>query len=223
MISVNFKDINIIFEVLPGELVSINFENVNIFYKLYGSLKGYDSETIGCLDLETGKPIVLDKKTILLENILDLDINSRSNLTNLYKKVESEMSTINRLKHQEIDSKIIQFLTDVSLELDGKFTFDETIEISKLLGVYDFRFDKEEGITIFESFINYLRFYKNLKNYEIIFAIDFIKYLNDDEISILKEELALLDCCLVDISYMSDNRNKNGVRNFFFDKDKCVF
>lgn len=213
------KNIEYPVEIENGKIINIIYESVKDFLNLYSALKEENEEFI-LYSENFYKSIKLYKKSIFIPNLLDLNINDKKILSSLYKTIESKITKYDT-KIYEINRLILELLNDIELEVDGELDYDESITISKIFSSYSLRFNEEDK-TIFKRFINYLIELKNINNYEIIFIIDGLKYFNNDEINLLKNELEKLECCLINLSIKYEINSK-AIEQIHIDDIGCVY
>lgn len=202
-------------------IVSINIENRNYFFKVLNQIKELNGEGIQYFD-DQFRDLNLSKESIFIDSYLSLDLNEKKLLGQIYKEVESHLSTEEEDEYNQIRDSLLSFVSKLSLDLEGEVEISDDLPLSKVLSSVDLKFTEDDIGNITSRFVQYIKIMTNLKPLHVVFACDFLKYLNDDEILLLQEELKLRGIGLFDISYCTDNRQKP-IKCVNLDEDLCEF
>ncbi len=218
---IKFDDIDdkICIETTP--IVSINIENRDYFFKVINHIKELDGEGIQYFD-DKFRDLNLSKESVFVDSYLSLDLNEKKLLGQVYKEMETHLSSEELDEYNRIRDSLLSFAEKLSLNLEGEVEISDDLSLSKALSLVDLKFSEEDISNITSRFVQYIKIMSNLKPLHIIFTCDFLKYLNNDEILLLQEELKLREIGLFDISYCIDNRNKP-IKCINLDEDLCEF
>ena len=191
-------------EIKDNSIINIKFNNRKLFLEFYYALENKDSEIIN-LSKNFIKNYNLNKDTIFIKNLLDLDLNDKKILTSLYKIIDKKAADYHE-KMEEIKNRISNLLIELSLELEGEIEFNDEFPLSKLLSISNFQFSKSENSCL-NNLITYIIQFKNITNLHFIFINDGLRYLNENEIKMIKDFLLKEGISLI---------------NFYFDNSKIL-
>lgn len=208
-------------KLCESPIISINFENRKNFFKCIFDIKNSDEDSTKYFN-DSYTDLNLSKESIFIDSYLLIDLNEKKTISQVYKDMETHMSPSQTEQYNSLVNEIVQFVEEISLDLEGEVEIEDNIPLSKLLPSVDLHFAEEDINNVLDRFIKYLQITKNIKPFRLVFTIDFLKLLNNDEINSLNEELKLLELQLIDLSYYTDNRNKP-IRCINIDADLCEF
>lgn len=201
----------------PGDIASLIIENRKL-YKGFSDALDYGEENSFSL-FEDGKEKPLKKHLVVTRDLLTLDPNSKKILTAIYKKIDrTALTPERREKFDKINQAIAELLEDFASDFEGQVTFNDQISLTQLLGHFDFKFDYDES-SFLMSLISYLRAWREAMDLKLAITYDLFAYLEEEEISLLKQELGYIGLCLIDIDH--HDMKHDGVKRFVIDKDLC--
>ena len=146
--------------------------------------------------------------------------NNKKILTALYKKIDKEKHILKINEELEIiNYKIIKTLETISLDLNQSMNFNTELDLVKLLSLYDFSFEDDCEEDLLNKLVFYIKANLEIKNIDIVFCIDILRFLSQEEIEKLKRELELLNICLINISFSS--RVSSIKKSIVIDEDYC--
>lgn len=220
MTTLKIKGISHLFIIEPGNIENIVIENAKFYYKIIYSLINNDNDY---LIFSVNNAIKdLDKNSLLITSPFELNPNSKKILTALYKKIDKEKHILKIDEElEQINCKIIKVLETISLDLNQKMDFNTEIDLSKLLSLYDFSFDNDCEEDLLNKLVFYIKANLEIKNIDIVFCFDILRFFSIEEIEILKHELELLNVSIVDISFAP--RTDSIKKSIIIDEDYCEF
>ena len=204
-------------DVDPGDIVSLTIENQKLYKGFSDALVAQEENSFSIFEDTKEKP--LKKHLITVRDLLDLNPNSKKILTAIYKKIDRTALTVERReKFDKINLAIAELLEEIALDFEGTITFNDQIDLTQLLGQYDFKFDYDES-SFLNSLISYLRAGREAMDLKLVFTYDLFAYLEDNEIEDLKRELSYIGLSIIDIDH--HDIHHEGVKRFVIDKDLC--
>lgn len=158
----------------------------------------------------------LDKKSLIIYNPFEIDINDPKNVKNLLKKIEIEIRNLDYQLLNEIEVKILDLLEIATENLDIPIDYNMNVDIQKLLSAFNLVY--KEPLTYIEKLIYYIKIHSEINKITLIITFGLLNLLETDEIGFLDKELKKLNLHLLDINYSSKNHNKD----ILVDEDWCV-
>lgn len=220
MNTLKIKGIDSIIKIEPGNIENIIIENPKLYFKIINSIIFDDNDYLVYTIRNDLKD--LEKYSLLITTPFDLNPNSKKILTALYKKIDKEKHILKISEElEEINCKIVKILEAISLDLNQNMNFNLELELVKLLSLYDFSFEENSEDDLLNKLIFYIKANLEIKNIDIVFCIDILKFFSCEEVTILKRELALLNVSLIDISFSS--RADSIKKSIVIDEDYCEF
>lgn len=197
--------------VLNENITSIYIEN-SIIYRELG-INIYDciiySEDDNVKDFE--------KKSFIIYNPFEININDSKILKFLIKKIEKEIKQKYLNEIYDIESILFEVIEKSSLDLSVPITFSETIDISKLLSSLSITFMQETECYL-ELLINYFKILIEFCSVSIIVSFGLINTLTKEEYQKLSEELKMLNLHIFDINFQP----KYVKDSIIVDEDLCI-
>lgn len=214
------QNINKDFYIESGNIYNVNIENLNLYYKLINALLNYDEEIF--IYSEDYEQKSFTKNSLIINNIFDLDINSKKILNGLYKRISNEIiDQKDKLKIDMINSELIELLNKISMDLSLDIDFLLDLDITKILNLYNFSF-KCEGVSPLEKIVNYIKANLEVYNFKFVVTNNLISLLSNEDISLLSKELSYLNLSLINIALIRKNKIEI-VDNLTIDDDLCEF
>ncbi len=223
MISLKFVGIEEKFEAIPGKIYTLVLENPSIYYKYIRAFYLEDDETI--IISKDGEILTQYSKYVLfIDNLFDLNPNSKKYLTSVYKQASSAyLNDSRKAKISKIQDEINDLLDDVSLDFGYPMTFDRSFGLDKIMQTTSFCFSPDDQTNFFVSFVAYLKAVLEISKVKIVVTLDLFSVLNSDSVPLLKKELSLMGVCVVNICPF-DRKIKNYEKETtIIDSDYCEF
>lgn len=171
---------------------------------------------------ENNEEVNLDHDTLILKSPLTISLNDKNVISHIYKNMEKNLTDVNKQTINQIESTLLSLIEELLSEYPIKFTYNSNIEINKILGLYRILIE-EENNNFLQHFVNYIKIYNEVKvkTIKYIICFDLLRYLNQDEITILNKEISLLGLYLINIDYGNNNELNENIISI--DDDWCVF
>lgn len=151
----------------------------------------FQKELVGQINGEEGrfmifdgeKPLKIESQVEYIYNILMLTLNNRKAINYLYKQITTEVGKIDSLlRYEELKKSIIEFLSLLKKETLMDFSFNEDLDLTDILKVFDVKFSEHEDTPI-QLLIRYIDLILTLTKTKVFF-ISFALYLfNETEIN----------------------------------------
>lgn len=201
----------------PGGIISLVVESKKLYRDLSTVLDTLDESSVFLF--QDGAERQAKKHVVVTRDLLNLDPNSKKILTAIYKKIDrTALTPERREKFDRINQAIAELLEDFASDFEGQVSFNDQISLTQLLGHFDFKFDYDES-SFLTSFVSYFRAWREAMDLKLLITYDLFAYLEEEEISILSQELGYTGVALVDIDHSDGKRP--GVKRFLIDRDLC--
>ena len=220
MKTLKIKSIDSLINIEAGNIENIIIENSKLYFSIVNSIIIDDNDyLIYSIDNDNKD---LEKYSLLITTPFDLNPNNKKILTALYKKIDKEKHILKINEELEIiNYKIIKTLETISLDLNQNMNFNTELDLVKLLSLYDFSFEDDCEEDLLNKLVFYIKANLEIKNIDIVFCIDILRFLSQEEMEKLKRELELLNICLINISFSS--RVSSIKKSIVIDEDYCEF
>ncbi len=199
MMELRVKGIEKSFAFVPGAITELIVESPTFLYKLLKAFWAYDEENVVVGD---GSKIGKTQKELLyIDSFCDLNPNSKSALTALYKNAEKcHMTEMRRQELNEISERISALLFDISIDFNQSTEFDSNIEIGKLMQLMGFKYSNEKEAEFLIDFLTFIKASMDSSNFKFLVTRDLFFFLDSKLINSLAAEMANYGICLIDIS-----------------------
>lgn len=197
-------------------------ESPEFYYCLVRALFRLDEELIVVVD--GSKVYKTAKEVLYLDSFCDLSPNSKASLTTLYKKAGSLLLNGERQKrYEEIEAELSSFLSELSLDFSYPVTFDDQIELGKIMQSFNFRYDLEADTDFYEDLVAYMKAVLDTTNPHFLVTKDLFSYLAEKNVPNLKAELESLGITLINVF----GKNRSGLpkeeKTVILDETLCEF
>ena len=210
-------------EIEDNIIYTLVFENKKYYreniIELINQHKGNEGSFILSND---NKEISFDKKSYIITDIFNIDINNKKVLSKIYssllKEIVEDISSYNELT-TNIRVYFEKLIFNSSLEIEQ----GEEIDMSSLLKLGDFKIHVEND-DILEKFLKFLKVLSELCSYKIIFVVGLHTVFTQDEIIEIYKEVCLNKINIINIEYQQFNNLSNENYKeivYIFDGDNC--
>lgn len=208
-----FKNINYLLEIDDYYKIII-FESQKEFRNIYYNLV---EESIFSID---GKEYNIENSILRMFNPLDLDINTKKNISNLYKSIEKHLPEEIIGSYEKLIGEINDFMNKIVYESDSNIEFDDELSMLNLFDALNLKYSVSKENEYIELLIQYIDIMTRINNYKLIVSFNLAKYLTNDELSVLINELRLLNIELLDIC--TKDESIFNVKKIIVDEDLII-
>lgn len=210
-------------EIEDNIIYTLVFENKKYYreniIELINQHKGNEGSFILSND---NKEISFDKKSYIITDIFNIDINNKKVLSKIYssllKEIVEDISSYNELS-TNIRVYFEKLIFNSFLEIEQ----GEEIDMCSLLKLGDFKIHVEQD-DILEKFVKFLKVLIELCGCKIIFVVGLHTVFTQDEIIEIYKEVCLNKINIINIEYQQfNNLSTKNYREivYIFDKDNC--
>ena len=205
-----------ILNVISGSFFELIIENPFEYYFLGKKIIDCDDTAITLYDgdiKENGKNI------LVIQNLFDIDPNSKKNLNVAYKKISISCSNemVNRLI-SDINKKTYDLFDLISQDFDASITYETDVKLIDLLGLYNFRYNLCSNLFI-ENFVSFIKASLQNTNFKIVITFNLFDFIDEENYRILKKEFEYMNLALLNVS--SKKSTKSVDERIIIDNDLC--
>lgn len=211
MMSIYLKDFNCRCD-LQKAITKICFEDPKMYRNFFSNI----SERI--IISNNDGAINIKKKCLIISDPFNIELNDKKIITELYKLMKISMSDEQIKMLMEIESNMISLLEEVILAMDCNIDYGSDFDATKLFSLFQVCFKKVEYNNFLEFLIDYIKINIEIYDIDIVITNRLISILTEEEYQLLKKELILLECKVIDFE-IKDNSINN---DYLIDNDWCI-
>lgn len=185
--------------VLDKPLVSIRFTDPVAYRNFIFNLD--DNLILSINDSQVN----FQTKSLIISNPLNIEINDKKTLTSLYKKLTYRISDNIRKQIVKVENDVFDLIEMISMESDCMLEYADSFDIVKILQMYQVAIKEVKKEIFLEFILTYIKINFELNNYCIVLSFGLTQLLTEEEIIILKNELAINQICIVDFYFNNNN------------------
>lgn len=185
--------------VLDKPLVSIRFTDPVAYRNFIFNLD--DNLILSINDSQVN----FQTKSLIINNPLNIEINDKKTLTSLYKKLTYRISDNIRKQIVKVEKDIFDLIEMISMESECILEYSDSFDIVKILQMYQVAIKEVKKENFLEFILTYIKINFELNNYCIVLSFGLTQLLAEEEIIILKNELAINQICIVDFYFNNNN------------------
>ena len=185
--------------VLDKPLVSIRFTDPVAYRNFIFNLD--DNLILSINDSQVN----FQTKSLIINNPLNIEINDKKTLTSLYKKLTYRISDNIRKQIVKVENDIFDLIEMISMESDCMLEYADSFDIVKILQMYQVAIKEVKKENFLEFILTYIKINFELNNYSMVLSFGLTQSLTEEEIIILKNELAINQICIVDFYFNNNN------------------
>lgn len=210
-----------VLELEENVIYEIIVENPVIFAAMVRELSEQMQGNCGEFRLSQGeKTLPLEKKTVFVRDIFNLDINQRNILSKLYVELNESANSICLQERSIFVESYIKYMDAICNNSDLFVTYEEEPEVQELFKLAKLKIDSE-AVTPLELIIEYIRVASRLLRIDIIVFLNLKLFLAKEELEKLYEECFQRKVCLIllEASFQERMLCEKGC---IIDKDSCI-
>lgn len=205
------KPINSLIE-FDKPIIQIIFEN-NVYFRNF--IENIEDNVIYS---ENDESLELNKKVIIINNIYDIDINDKKNITFLYKNIVNQLSEKQKESFDKINNELLNVIKDINNTNDYGIDFEDSFDITKILNLYQVKFCLDEQ-NYLEKLAKYIEITSRVSKINTFISFSLIRILSEEEVNLLVKELSLNKINLIDFDFQN---SKKEIKYYEIDEDWCI-
>lgn len=205
------KPINSLIE-FDKPIIQILFEN-NVAFRNF--IENIEDNVIYS---ENDESLELNKKVIIINNIYDIDINDKKNITFLYKNIVNQLNEKQKESFDKINNELLNVIKDINNTNDYGIDFEDSFDITKILNLYQVKFCLDEQ-NYLEKLAKYIEITSRVSKINTFISFSLIRILSKEEVNLLVKELSLNKINLIDFDFQN---SKKEIKYYEIDEDWCI-
>lgn len=205
------KPINSLIE-FDKPIIQIIFEN-NVDFRNF-----IENIEVNVIYSENDESLELNKKTIIINNIYNIDINDKKNITFLYKNIVNQLSEKQKESFDKINNELLNVIKDINNTNDYGIDFEDSFDITKILNLYQVKFCLDEQ-NYLEKLAKYIEITSSVSKINTFISFSLIRILSEEEVNLLVKELSLSKINLIDFDFQN---SKKEIKYYEIDEDWCI-
>lgn len=205
------KPINSLIE-FDKPIIQIIFEN-NVDFRNF--IENIENNVIYS---ENDESLELNKKVIIINNIYDIDINDKKNITFLYKNIVNQLSEKQKESFDKINNELLNVIKDINNTNDYGIDFEDSFDITKILNLYQVKFCLDEQ-NYLEKLAKYIEITSSVSKINTFISFSLIRILSEEEVNFLVKELSFNKINLIDFDFQN---SKKEIKYYEIDEDWCI-
>lgn len=196
MMTIKISHYKKIFNIVSGNVYELVIENPREYYTLGKQIIDLDENSIILYDGEIKDN---EKNICCVENLFNIDPNSKKNLTATYKKLSVCCNTdeIHRIV-SDINTKTFELFDLISQEFDSSITYETDVQLIDLLSLYVFKYNLNTDSFV-DNFVSFVKASLQNVNIKVLFTFNLFDFIDENDYKLLKKELSLMDLTLINI------------------------
>lgn len=205
------KPINSLIE-FDKPIIQIIFEN-NVDFRNF--IENIEDNVIYS---ENDESLELNKKTIIINNIYNIDINDKKNITFLHKNIVNQLSEKQKESFDKINNELLNVIKDINNTNDYGIDFEDSLDITKILNLYQVKFCLDEQ-NYLEKLAKYIEITSRVSKINTFISFSLIRILSEEEVNLLLKELSFNKINLIDFDFQN---SKKEIKYYKIDEDWCI-
>lgn len=183
---------------IEDSIIAIRFDDPITYRKFALNI---DENIIFSID---DTPVNYQTKALVITNPLELELNDKKTLTILYKKLAYRVNENIQKKIIHIEQEIFDLIETISYESSYDLEYVDSFDLVKVLQMYQVTLQEVKKSNYLEFILTYIKTNCELNHYSIVISFGLTLLLTEEELKILKNELAIYQISIVDF-YLNNN------------------
>ena len=192
-----FPNLDCTISCTPDQIETLQIENHPLYAKIassFVSLKGEAAIEPYLLEDNNEKSLIARSNLVVLASPLILPFSDRTILSALYKSLEESLIEHDEIRSslQTMESSIESQVTNLSLPMEGNYSFGVQWDLSHYLRAFSFKIDIDECGTLLDKCIAFMQMVADLLPDRVIVCIGFKQFFNKNELNSLIKQILFL-------------------------------
>lgn len=213
------EDINIDF----SEFIDIVIENKSMKYEFLKYCFLLFNGKTNFITLQCDGDFQNNEKSIcFVNNLFDLNLNTKKNLAALYKILK--LKYYDELKNEisALKDKATQLVEMISLDFDMQLYFNSEIKEDDIFKAFDLKFLEDDNLTLKEQIIKFCTMIYELQKIDIFIFRDLHQFLDEADIESLFYELKYLKIKIINVESFDNFTTNHYSKKIIIDETLCL-
>lgn len=182
------KNIEYVFEIESGKIYNLVIENSQFLYNVISYLNIMDEDTVMIFDENQLKA---SNYLIFITDPLNLDINSKKQLSFLYNELErNDFDDNKKEKLSIINEQSLELMNEIVMNSNQNIGFDNIFEIKDFLTLLNVKY-KENRENYLEYLMSFISIVKSSSDIKCFIIYNFLDLLDDEDVLTLKKRIRI--------------------------------
>ncbi|MDO5708051.1 MAG: type II-A CRISPR-associated protein Csn2 [Andreesenia angusta] len=209
------------FNLEENNISVIIIENSIVYRNMLIELKKQLNGDEGGFLIRDGLKILdIKKKVEFIENLLELDLNSRNVKNKIYKYLEEESINYYYKEIMDLYDFIQKFIFLINENSDFEYSIENSIKITDILKSVDFSIEFEEK-DIVNNIIRYMDLINSINNKEVFIFCNLKLFLTEEELNKVYDYTFQKKYYIILFERFESEHKNLKEKNFILDSDLC--
>ena len=211
-------------EIVSGQISVLQIESVGLFSRICQSLFSVDErEVLESFSVwnEKGEEVSSKNAFLKVSDPFNLPWSEKSIVTSLYGQIDGFMKEDDSIR-QKIEAAHNEFenlVSELSLRLNGSYSFALEWGISQSLKAYSFGINRDDSIRLFDNLIRFIEMLHDISFKRTLVFINLEKFLTKNELIELEKQVFFHNIAVLLLVQGHEKLPFEGARKLYVDQD----
>ena len=208
-------------DITNPKMITLIIENKKAYWSFCRYLYDGFPEHLGYCSVDSDEETIeIETYSLYINNILDLNLNTKANLNALYKLLKKSYFLELSESVEQIQKDLDKICQEIKLDFDADLVMDGSLRVDDVFKLGGLQFSENDS-SFLEQLTRYIAVSNELRKTGLVFVNHIRDYLLEDELSSFLKELFYRGITLINIE-----TNDSGVIGFeeqkvILDSDLC--
>lgn len=211
-------------EIASGQISILQIESIGLFSRVCQSLFSVDErEVLESFSVWNEKEEEVPPKNAFLKvfDPFNLPWGERSIVTSLYEQIDGIMKEDDNIR-QKIEAAHYEFenlISELSLRLNGNYSFALEWGISQSLKAYSFGINRDDSIRLFDNLIHFIEMLHDISFKRTLVFVNLEKFLTKNELIELEKQVFFHNIAVLLLIQGCEKLPFEGAKKLYVDQD----
>ena len=208
-------------DITDPKMITLVIENKKAYWSFCRYLYDGFPEHLGYCSIDSDEETIeIETYTLYVNNILDLNLNTKANLNALYKLLKKSYFEELSASIEQIQNDLDKICKEIKLDFDAELVMDGSLRVDDVFKLGGLQFSENDS-SLLEQLTRYVAVSNELRKTELVFINHIRDYLSEDELSSFLKELFYRGITLINIETTEPSFLRDGERKLILDSDLC--
>ena len=208
-------------DITDSKMITLVIENKKAYWSFCRYLYDGFPEHLGYCSIDSDEETIeIETYALYVNNILDLNLNTKANLNALYKLLKKSYFEELSASIEQIQNDLDKICKEIKLDFDAELVMDGSLRVDDVFKLGGLQFSENDS-SLLEQLTRYVAVSNELRKTELVFINHIRDYLSEDELSSFLKELFYRGITLINIETIEPSFLREGERKLILDADLC--
>ena len=208
-------------DITDPKMITLVIENKKAYWSFCRYLYDGFPEHLGYCSIDSDEETIeIETYALYVNNILDLNLNTKANLNALYKLLKKSYFEELSASIEQIQNDLDKICKEIKLDFDAELVMDGSLRVDDVFKLGGLQFSENDS-SLLEQLTRYVAVSNELRKTELVFINHIRDYLSEDELSSFLKELFYRGITLINIETTELSFLRDGERKLILDSDLC--